>query len=420
MLTPNELLHISEGAEEIAEMLHQDIIKRIIERIMLRIGRGEKYLLTSVDKWNIETLQEAGFLLEDIQKEIAKKTKLQEKEIAEAMEDAGVRSLEYDDKIYRDVGLSPVPLFQSPALVMIAQRNFEATMGEWENFTRTIASEGQKLFVTECDKAYNLVSTGAMGYTQAVKEAVNNIIKEGATVTYDSGHTDSIETATLRAVRTGISQMSAQIGIARMKEMGAYLALTSSHMGARPTHQVWQGKVFFVDWDKMNQIYPLKEIPTPQNIDKSLALKYPDFVESTRIGKVDGLSGANCRHSHSVFYEGVENPFEQYDSEENRKLYEKEQRQRALERRIRKTKTEVIGLKASVDNCTDENQKFEQDLQYQKKSYLLSQQTKAYNEYCEKNNLRPLQDRINVAKWDRQQASASRGASTRYKNTKGK
>ena len=64
MLTPNELLHISEGAEEIAESLHQDIIKRIIDRIMLRIGRGEEYLLTSVDKWQIETLQEAGILLE--------------------------------------------------------------------------------------------------------------------------------------------------------------------------------------------------------------------------------------------------------------------------------------------------------------------------------------------------------------------
>lgn len=251
MLTPYELLHISEGAENIAEELHQDIVKRIIERIMLRIGRGEEYLLTSVDKWQIETLQEAGFLLEDIQKEIAKKTRLQEKEIAEAMEDAGVRSLEYDDKIYRDVGLSPVPLFQSPALVRIAQRNFEATMGEWENFTRTIASQSQQLFIRECDKAYNLVSTGAMSYTQAVKEAINNIINEGATVTYNSGHTDSIETATLRAVRTGISQMSAQIQLARMKEMGVDLVLVSSHLGARPTHAEWQGKVYSVDLEKI-------------------------------------------------------------------------------------------------------------------------------------------------------------------------
>ena len=396
MLTPNELLHISEGAEEIAESLHQDIIKRIIDRIMLRIGRGEEYLLTSVDKWQIETLQEAGILLEDIQKEISKKTRLQETEIAEAMEDAGVRSLEYDDAIYKQVGLSPVPLFQSPALVRIAQRNFEATMGEWENFTRTIASEGQKLFVTECDKAYNLVSTGALSYTQAVKEAINNIIKDGATVTYDSGHTDTIETATLRCVRTGISQMSAEIQMKRMEEYSVDKIIRSSHLGARPSHQLWQGKVYTVE-----EMY---------NTDTG----YPAY------GTVTGLCGANCRHSFSPYFDGMENPFEQYDSEENKKLYEKEQRQRTLERRIRKTKTEVIGLKEAVEKCTDEKSKFDLDLLYQKKSYILSQQTKAYNEYCEKNSLRPLQDRIQVAKWDRQQASASRGASKRYENEKGK
>ena len=394
MLTPNELLHISEGAEEVAEQLHNEIIKRIVERVMLRIGRGEDYLLTSIDKWNIETLQEAGYLLEDIQKEISKLTNVQEKEIAEAMEDAGVRSLEYDDKIYRDAGLSPVPLFQSPALIRIAQRNHEATMGEWINFTRTMASQTQQLFIEECDKAYNLVSTGAMGYTQAVKEAVNTIVKNGVTVTYDSGRTDTIETATLRAVRTGISQMSAQIQIKRMEEFDVNKIIISSHLGARPTHQLWQGKVFTVE-----EMY-------------STETGMPAY------GTATGLCGINCRHSFSPFFEGMENTYEQYDSEENKKLYEKEQRQRALERRIRKTKREVMGLKTAVDACKDEKQKNELDLMYQKKAYLLSQQNKAYKEYCQNNNLRPLTDRIQIAKWDRQQASSARGASKRYENAK--
>lgn len=89
MLTPEYLLNISEGSEEIAEFLHTDIMNRIIERIMIRLERGEEYILTSVDKWQIETLQEAGFLLEDIKKEIARRTGEQEKEIAEAFEEAG-------------------------------------------------------------------------------------------------------------------------------------------------------------------------------------------------------------------------------------------------------------------------------------------------------------------------------------------
>ena len=94
MLTPSYLLHAVEPAEEIAEKLHQDLVNRIVERILLRVQRGDNYILTAADKWQIETMQEAGFLLEDIQKEIAKATGYMEEEIKQAMEDAGVRALE--------------------------------------------------------------------------------------------------------------------------------------------------------------------------------------------------------------------------------------------------------------------------------------------------------------------------------------
>lgn len=395
MLDPNYLLHISEGAENISEQLHNDIIKRIINRIMLRIGRGEDYLLTATDKWQIENLQSAGYLLEDIQKDIAKATKLQQTEIAEAMEDAGVKALDYDDKIYQSVGLSPTPLTQSPELIRLMQRNYEATLGEWANFTRSTAEQAQRLFLSELDKAYNLVSTGALSYTQAVKEVLNNIVSDGVTITYPTGHTDTIETATLRAVRTGISQATSQIQMARAEEMGVDKFIISSHLGARPSHQVWQGKVFTKD-----------------------ELKSTDDGMPA-LGTATGLSGINCRHSFSPFFEGMDNPFEQYDSEENRKQYEKEQYQRTLERRIRKTKREVMGLKEGVDSAPSEEAKFVADMEYQKKAALLAKQNAEYKDYCERNNLRPLSDRIQIAKWDRQQAAAARGAAQRYENAKG-
>ena len=398
MLDPNYLLHISEGGEEIAEQLHSEIIRKMVYRIMLRIGRGEEYLLTATDKWQIETLQQSGYLLEDIQKEIAKYTKLQQKEIAEAMEDAGVKALEYDDKIYRDVGLSPVPLTQSPHLIRIMQRNYESTIGEWNNFTRTMAEEAQRNFIYQLDKAYNMVSTGALSYTEAVKDVVNSVISDGATVKYATGHEDTIETATLRAIRTGISQATAHIQIERMNEMDVDLVITSSHLGARPSHQVWQGKVF----------------------SRSGKSEYPPFEQSTGYGTVSGLCGANCRHSFSPFFEGMDNPFEQYDSEENRKQYEKEQYQRTLERRIRDTKRDVMAKKEAVDSCKDDKLKFELDREYQRKSALLAKQNAAYKEYCERNGLRQLSDRIQIAKWDRQQAAAARGAAQKYKNKKNK
>lgn len=414
MLDPEYLLHVSEGAEEIAEQLHQEIVNRIIERIMLRIGRGDKYILTAQDKWQLEVLQDAGYLLKDIQTEIEKKTNLQLNEIKEAMQDAGVRALAYEDAIYRAVGLSPTPLAQSPYMVRLMQRNYEATAGTWKNFTRTIAESSQQAFISAMDKAYNLTASGAVSYTQAVQEAVNEVASVGVIVHYPSGHKDTIEVATLRAVRTGISQATAQIQIARMKEMGVNLVLTSSHMGARPEHEKWQGQIFSIDWSKINKIYPIPDIQPPED-NVELRHKYPDFVERTRFGEVDGPCGANCRHSFSVYFEGQENPFERFDTAENRKAYDLSQKQRALEQRIRRTKREVMALKTSVDNAQDAKSKGVLEKNYERKSATLQKQNEEYNKFCEENGLRRLPDRIAIAKWDRKQAASAISAAARYK-----
>ena len=72
MLSPEYLARIAEGSEEIASQLHTYIIRQIIDRMMIRIGRGDDYLLTSSDRWRIQILQDAGYLLEDITAELSK------------------------------------------------------------------------------------------------------------------------------------------------------------------------------------------------------------------------------------------------------------------------------------------------------------------------------------------------------------
>ena len=213
MLDPHYLQHIVDGAENIASQLHEYIIRQIVDRMMIRIGRGDDYLLTSSDAWRIQVLQDSGYLLQDITAELAKYTKRQEKEIKAAMEEAGVKALEYDDKIYQAAGLSPMPLTQSPALIRLMERNYNATLGEWRNMTRSTAEAAQKLFLNECDFAYNKVMSGATSYSQAVREAVEAVASGGVYVDYPSGHRDTIEVATARAVRTGIAQAAGDISI---------------------------------------------------------------------------------------------------------------------------------------------------------------------------------------------------------------
>ena len=405
MLTPDYLQKIAEGAEEIASQLHDYIIQQIVDRMMIRLGRGDDYLLTSSDRWRIQVLQDAGYLLEDITAELSKYTKRQEKEIKAAMEEAGVKALEYDHKIYEAAGLSPLPLTQSPALIRLMERSYNATLGEWRNMTRTTAQAAQRQFINECDMAYNKVMSGAVAYNQAVREAVEAAVSGGVYVDYPSGRKITIEAATAMVVRTGIAQAAGDISIKRMEEMDWDCILVSGHIGARTgdggqnpgNHLYWQS-AFYSRTGK----------------DKRL----PDFVSTTGYGTGEGLCGWGCRHSFGPG-DGVNNPYKDIQTADNVRMEKLEQRQRLLERRVRKTKREVMGLQEAVEKCQDEAAKFELQQTLDRKSYLLSRQNKAYNDFCEQNGLRKQSERLQIARWQREQAAKARGAAKRYQNAKG-
>ena len=125
------------------------------------------------------------------------------------------------------------------------------------------------------------------------------------------------------------------------------------------------------------------------------------------------------RHSFGPYYEGQENPYKDIQTADNVRMEKLEQRQRTLERRVRKTKREVMGLQESVDKCQDEAAKFELQQTLDRKSYLLSKQNRAYSEFCKANDLRPLNERLQIARWNREQAAKARGAARRYQNAKG-
>lgn len=406
MLTPNYIRDITEQSEANASQYRSSIISLIVRRMMARLGRGAKYLFTAADRWQIEVLQEAGQLLEEVQQELTKFTKVQEKEVKAAMEEAGIKALKYDDKVYTDAGLSPTPLRQSPHMMRQMQRAYEATNGEIRNFTRTTAIEAQKTYINECDNAYRLVTSGAMSYTQAVKEAIDNAITDGGTVKYPTGHKDTLETAVARSVRTGISQATGDIQMTRMIEMDWDIILTSAHLGARtgdggnnPSNHLWWQGQFFTRTGANRQ--------------------FPDFYTSTGYGTIEGLCGINCRHNYGPG-DGVNNPFSDIDTEENNRIEQLNKKQRELERRVRKTKRELVGMKEAVDGAQDNPLKFELQQQYDRKAALLRRQNDAYNTFCKDNNLKKLTERLNIAQWSRQQSAEANGAATRYNNALGK
>lgn len=69
-----------------------------------------------------------------------------------------------------------------------------------------------------------------------------------------------------------------------------------------------------------------------------------------------------------------------------------------------------MGYKTAMDNATTDEAKAELERKYQQKAALLQKQNKAYKDFCEENDLKKLNDRLSIAKWDRKQAAQARAA----------
>ena len=396
MLTPQELLEIVDTLHPQLDTLNAWITADLISRLMARLGRGEEFLLTGTDQWQLEVYKSAGGHYEALEREIKRFTKKTDAEVKAIFEDAGIRAWAADDAFYVAHGLESVPLAQSEYMIRLLTDTYQRTNGEIHNFTRTTAKASQQQLINVLDTAHFKVMSGAQSYTQAVKDAVNDIISNQAKVHYPTGHVDTIETAVLRAVRTGVGQASGNMAMQGMIERDWDLIRTSAHIGARhgdggenpSNHFWWQGKLFS------------RTGKTPG---------YLLFEEATGYGTGEGLCGWNCRHSFGPG-DPDHNPYADFDAEENKKVYDLSQQQRKAEARIRQQKLKVLGLREAVDAAEDTAVKATLQDEYNKAALKLQRYNQAYNSFCEDNNLHKLNDRITVAKWTRSEAAKATAA----------
>lgn len=396
MLTPQELLEIVDTLYPQLDSLNQWITSDLISRLMARLGRGEGFLLTGTDQWQLEVYKAAGGHYEALEQQIKRFTKKTDAEVKAIFEDAGIRAWEADNAFYVSHGLDSISLAQSESMIRLLEDTYRRTNGEIHNFTRTTAQASQQQLINILDTTHFKVMTGAQSYTQAVKDAVNEIAGNQVKVHYPTGHVDTIETAILRAVRTGVGQASGNMAIQGMVEREWDLIRTSAHIGARygdggenpSNHFWWQGKLFS------------RTGKTPG---------YPLFEEATGYGTGEGLCGWNCRHSFGPG-DPDHNPYANFDAEENKKAYDLSQQQRNAEARIRKQKNKVLGLREAIDSAEDAEVRATLQDEYGKAALKLQRYNQAYNSFCEENNLKKLSDRITVAKWTRSEAAKATAA----------
>lgn len=192
-------------------------------------------------------------------------------------------------------------------------------------------------------EAVTKVNTGAETAERAIHQAVRRMMREGvSTVTYrdpTTGRqtvTNRIDVAVRRHVRTQIAQDGMRRTLDVCGQAGIRLVEVSSHGGARPSHARWQGRVY-----SLNGEVEIDGVP------------YKDFYSETGYGRVDGLGGANCRHSFGPWLPGTPRKYEPEPRHpsglDNDEIYKLTQGQRRRERDIRQTKRELAGAQLIAD-----------------------------------------------------------------------
>lgn len=324
MLTQSDFINIEKQASALYENLELEIIEEIATRIA-KVGYANTVALN-----DIQIAQEMGVLYQDIITLVAKYNNSTYEEVAKIFEEAGAKTLKFDDKIYKEAGLNPLPINQSPGMVQLLNATIEKTAGNLQNLVMTTAIATQTQFYNAMNKAYMEVSTGVKSYTQSIIDTIKDISSQGAVITYPSGRKMSLESAVRMNIVTGVNQTCGKLQGLRANELGWDLMELTAHSGARPSHAEWQGKV----------------------VSRSGQKGYLS-LDDIGYGKATGFKGVNCRHDWYPYYKSSIKTYtnEQLKEWEQEKLeyngkrmskYDATQEQRKIERVIRADKKELV------------------------------------------------------------------------------
>lgn len=340
--------------EELAE-LYRSLESQLLDEICSRLNLADR--LNEVTVQSIRALRSHGISQQEIERAIRRTTNISQKKLQELLDDVVERNQRYYSELIDIADVTEPQTLVSAADIDAIRRQTEETFRNIAQSMAFLVDNGRTLLAPArayqwaLDNAVLQVQSGAINYNQAIRYAVKQLADSGIKVAeYESGHRDQIDVAVRRAVMSGVNALCQRYAEQSMDYLETDLVEVSAHIGARNTgvgpanHESWQGG-----------IYRWSEKPRSSKGD------YPDFVETTGYGTGPGLGGWNCKHHYYSFVEGVSEPtYSKKDLEamkgENRKFtfegkeydgYSASQKQRQIERTVRKLKREKAAYKAA-------------------------------------------------------------------------
>jgi hypothetical protein len=335
MFTPEIMEAIPTALEQIFDSLQMSIMADIVRMLVL----AQELTPTSVYK--IGRLYKLGKSKSAIKSIVQNTLDLSNSEIKNIF--SGVIESGYNEaeSVFKEQGKEFIPYAENEPLQQFVRAVQAQTQGECKNITQSMGfakrqpdgslgfTPAADYYQETLDKAVTEIASGASDYNTVLEKTVTEMTNSGLrTVDYASGHSNRVTVAARRAVTTGLNQVVGKINEENAEKLGTNYFEVSWHSGARPTHQVWQGRVYSKE----------------------------ELESVCGLGIVTGLCGANCYHSFSPFTPGItprtytDEQLDQMNAEENKPVeyngktytkYEATQRQRRLETTMRAQRQKI-------------------------------------------------------------------------------
>lgn len=336
MFTPTEIEALPSAMEQLYRSLQLNIMSDLTERLK---ANGEE--ITSAADWQINRLYELGVSKDEIDSLIQSTLNASDDEIDRIYDEVVKSGYARNEELYTSKGKEYIPYAENKQFQQLVKAVKNQTKSEYRNITGSLGFAVRNadntlsftpladFYQRTLDNGLMQIASGAVDYNTVLKKAVKAMTDSGLrTVDYASGWSNRVDVAARRALMTGFNQVVAKVNEDNAEQLGTEYFEVSYHRGARPTHQVWQGRV-----------YSKKELETVCGL-----------------GTVTGLCGANCYHSYSPFIKGIDTPtyskeeLDRMNEEENTPkeyngrqytAYEAQQRQRQLETAMRADRQKI-------------------------------------------------------------------------------
>ena len=362
-----------------------DLEIRIMEDMVRRI-RVNGFSTASAD-WEFTRLQQLGMSEAQIKAWVQSALKATDEEIDHIYSDDAYAEYMGHGRGYQAYGRQRVPFDENVELQQLIEAVKQQTRDEMVRITGSMgfAKKGTTglinlitltdFYQQTLDRAMYDIHSGAFDYNTVLSRTINDMTNSGLRwIDYESGHHNRVPVAARRAVMTGFRQVQEKINEQTARDLGTDTYEVTVHIGARPTHQPWEGKVWTME----------------------------ELHSVCGLGTVTGLHGANCYHDYNAFIPGVS--VRTYTDEELKQIHEQEntpktyngkeyttyealQRQRQLETRARKYREDVHLLQkgdGSEDDIIAKKARYQGTLQeycaFSKKMDLPMQKERIYQD----------------------------------------